>query len=126
MRRILVKDFLYSLHWHAMEEKRTHLNLKVRPALKANLQRRADKEERSLGNLAEVLLNWSTEQLSAAGDVVTLKRSPGVPNSRRISVETQEQLFTALKMIIERAPSAIIEEVTRKLTRYAAEYGDDK
>jgi hypothetical protein len=109
-----------------VEEKRTHLNLKVRPNLKAELERRARVEKRSLGNLAEVLLDWSAEQLHAAGDTVSLLRAPGIRRSKRVSQETQEQLFTAIGIILARAPSTVIEEVCRKLSRYAAQYGETK
>ena len=111
---------------HLVEDKKTALSLKVRPELKRGLDAHAKAEKRSAGNLGEVLLEWSFEQLQAAGDTVTLMRSPGVPKSRRISLETQEQLFTALKIIIERAPSPVIEEVTRKLEAWAGKFGAEK
>jgi len=106
--------------------KKTHLNLAVAPDLKGALEKCAGNEARSLGNLSAVLLEWGFQQLQAAGDIVTLMRSPSVPRTKRISAETQEQLFTALRLILERAPSTVIEEVARKLSRYAAEYGDEK
>lgn len=45
--------------------------------------------------------------------------------SRRASAELQDQLYTALETIFERAPSAVIEEVARKLTQWAGKYGDE-
>jgi hypothetical protein len=108
-----------------VEEKRVHLNLKVRPRLKAELERRAAHEKRSLGNLAETLLDWSEERLEAAGDSIALLRLPKLPISRRISQETQEQLYTALSVIIRDAPSAQIEALARYLTRLAGKYGEE-
>ena len=46
--------------------------------------------------------------------------------SKRVSEELQEQLYTALETILERAPSAMIEEVARKLTSWAGKYGGEK
>ena len=111
---------------HIVEEKKTPLSLKIRPELKRGLDGYAKAEKRSPGNLGEVLLEWSFEQLQAAGDTVRLMRSPGVPKSRRVSLETQEQLFTALKIIIERGPSTLIEEVARKLEAWAGKFGSEK
>jgi hypothetical protein len=47
-------------------------------------------------------------------------------HSRRVSEELQDQLYTALETILERAPSTIIEEVARKLTQWAGKYGEEK
>jgi metal-responsive CopG/Arc/MetJ family transcriptional regulator len=46
--------------------------------------------------------------------------------SKRVSEELQDQLYTALETILQRAPSAVIEEVARKLTQWAGKYGDAK
>ncbi len=46
--------------------------------------------------------------------------------ARRVSEELQDQLYTALETILERAPSAVIEEVARKLTQWAGKYGERK
>jgi hypothetical protein len=46
--------------------------------------------------------------------------------TKRVSEELQDQLYTALETILERAPSALIEEVARKLTRWAGKFGEEK
>lgn len=46
--------------------------------------------------------------------------------SRRVSEELQDQLYTGLETILERAPSTVIEEVARKLTHWAGKYGEAK
>lgn len=46
--------------------------------------------------------------------------------SRRVSEELQDQLYTAVEMIMERAPSAVIEELARKLTQWAGKYAQEK
>jgi len=46
--------------------------------------------------------------------------------TKRVSEELQDQLYTALETILERAPSAVIEEVARKLTQWAGKFGGEK
>jgi hypothetical protein len=46
--------------------------------------------------------------------------------SKRVSEDLQEQLYTALETILDRAPSALIEEVARKLTQWAGRFGEEK
>ncbi len=46
--------------------------------------------------------------------------------TRRVSEELQDQLYTALETILERAPSTVVEEVARKLTQWAGKYGEEK
>ncbi len=46
--------------------------------------------------------------------------------ARRVSEELQDQLYTAVEMILNRAPSTVIEELARKLTQWAGKYGDEK
>jgi len=46
--------------------------------------------------------------------------------TKRVSEELQDQLYTALETILERAPSTVVEEVARKLTQWAGKYGEEK
>ena len=46
--------------------------------------------------------------------------------TRRVSEELQDQLYTAVEMILSRAPSTVIEELARKLTQWAGKYGEEK
>lgn len=46
--------------------------------------------------------------------------------AKRVSEELQDQLYTALETILQRAPSAVIEEVARKLTNWAGKYGEER
>ncbi len=46
--------------------------------------------------------------------------------TRRVSEELQDQVFTAVELILERAPSAVIEELARKLTQWAGKYGSKR
>jgi hypothetical protein len=55
-----------------MGEWKTALSLRVRRSLKDDLQKIADREYRNLGNLGELLMEWSYEQLTAAGSTAKL------------------------------------------------------
>ena len=55
-----------------MGEWKTALSLRVRQSLKDDLQKIADREYRKLGNLGELLMEWSYEQLTAVGSTAKL------------------------------------------------------
>jgi len=55
-----------------MGEWKTALSIRVRRSLKDDLQKIADREYRKLGNLGELLMEWSYEQLKAAGSTEKL------------------------------------------------------
>jgi hypothetical protein len=55
-----------------MGEWKTALSLRVRQSLKNDLQKIADREYRKLGNLGELLMEWSYQQLTAAGSTAKL------------------------------------------------------
>jgi hypothetical protein len=109
--------------------KKTYLNLYASPEVKDALQQQAEHEDRALSNLCERLLAWSAEWLAVAGDSQALMDWEARPRravSKRISEETQQHLYTALEALLERAPSAVIEDVTRYLTSKAGKYGESK
>jgi hypothetical protein len=67
-----------------MGEWKTALSIRVRRSLKDDLQRIADREYRKLGNLGELLMEWSYEQLIAAGSTdKLLKYKMPLPNRGR-------------------------------------------
>ena len=68
-----------------MGEWKTALSIRVRRSLKDDLQKIADREYRKLGNLAELLMEWSYEQLIAAGSTEKLLKykMPVLNRSRR-------------------------------------------
>jgi len=67
-----------------MGEWKTALSIRVRRSLKDDLQKIADREYRKLGNLGELLMEWSYEQLIAAGSTEKLlKYKMPVPNRSR-------------------------------------------
>lgn len=68
---------------------------------------------------------WAGYQRSGSLEAFAhARRSPR--RTKRVSEELQDQLYTALETILERAPSAVIEEAARKLTHWAGKYGDEK
>jgi len=52
-----------------MGEWKAQVSLRVRQALRAELEEFAARERRKLGNVAEVILEWGFEQLKAAGSI---------------------------------------------------------
>ncbi len=68
-----------------MGEWKTALSIRVRRSLKDDLQKIADREYRKLGNIGELLMEWSYEQLVAAGSTETLLKYkiPALRRSRR-------------------------------------------
>jgi hypothetical protein len=67
-----------------MGEWKTALSIRVRRSLKDGVQKIADREYRKLGNLGELLMEWSYEQLVAAGSTEELlKYKIPAPNRGR-------------------------------------------
>ena len=67
-----------------MGEWKAQISLRVRQALRAELEEFAARERRKLGNVSEVILEWGFEQLKAAGSIDRLLKykiriSPGQP-----------------------------------------------
>ena len=52
-----------------MGEWKAQISLRVRQALRSELEEFAGRERRKLGNVAEVILEWGFEQLKAAGSI---------------------------------------------------------
>ena len=52
-----------------MGEWKAQVGLRVRQALRTDLEEFAAREKRKLGNVGEVLLEWAFEQLKTAGSV---------------------------------------------------------
>ena len=108
------------------------LALWVGKQLKPDVEARAEAESartgiRINGNaLAKEIFLWAWDLYLKAGSLAELKRMPRFLGSNRISAENYEQALTSLRIILDRAPSAIIEEVARKLTAWAGKYGDEK
>ena len=55
-----------------MGEWKAQISLRVRQALRAELEEYAARERRKLGNITELILEWGFEQLKAAGSTERL------------------------------------------------------
>ena len=71
-----------------MGEWKAQISLRVRQALRAELEEFAGRERRKLGNVAEVILEWGFEQLKVAGSIDRLlkykvRTSTGHPKQPR-------------------------------------------
>jgi hypothetical protein len=72
-----------------MGEWKVQLGLRVRQALRLELEEFATREKRKLGNVGEIILEWGFEQLKAAGSIDRLLKYKIRPRSTR---STKEQL----------------------------------
>jgi hypothetical protein len=52
-----------------MGEWKVQIGLRVRQALRSELEEFAAREKRKLGNVGEIILEWGFEQLRAAGSI---------------------------------------------------------
>jgi hypothetical protein len=78
-------------------------------------------------DLLEAIWNVAWINYQRGGSLQAYAEGRRAPkHTRRISEELQDQLYTALETILERAPSTVIEEVARKLTQWAGKFGDEK
>jgi hypothetical protein len=78
-------------------------------------------------DLLEFIWNWAWNEYRKSGSLQALLSGTRTGRySRRVSEELQDQLYTALETIVERAPSTVIEDVARFLTARAGKYGGPK
>lgn len=78
-------------------------------------------------DLVEFIWNWAWSEYKKAGSLQALLGGTRTRRySRRVSEELQDQLYIALGTILERAPSAVIDDVARTLTSRAGKYGSEK
>jgi hypothetical protein len=104
------------------------LSFRVPLAQAEEIDRAVTRERRKRrSDLLEAIWNiaWANYQRSGSLQAYAEARR-GAKRTRRVSEELQDQLYTALETILERAPSAVIEEVARKLTQWAGKYGEEK
>jgi hypothetical protein len=70
---------------NVMGEWKAPLSLRVRQELRAGLEKAAARDKRTLGNLGEVLLEWSFQQLQVVGSTERLLKYRVSPRSPRRS-----------------------------------------
>lgn len=90
-----------------------------RAVVRERRKRRSDLLE-AIWNIA-----WTSYQRSGSLQAFAEGRR-STKRTKRVSEELQDQLYMALETILERAPTAVIEEMARKLTHWAGKYGDEK
>jgi Arc/MetJ-type ribon-helix-helix transcriptional regulator len=78
-------------------------------------------------DLLEAIWQVAWANYKRSGSLVSYAEGRRAPKrTKRVSEDLQEQLYTALETILERAPSALVEEVARKLTHWAGRFGEEK
>lgn len=107
---------------------RATLSFRVPSEQLAEIDEEIVKDHRkSRSDLVEPIWEWAWAEYKNAGSLhALLGGGPRRTYTKRISEQTQEQLYIALKTILERAPSAVVEDVTRILTARAGKYGEPK
>ena len=63
----LLPEFAQHTREFGMGEWKVQVSIRVRQALRAELEEFAVREKRKMGNLAELILEWGFEQLKKAG-----------------------------------------------------------
>jgi len=58
-----------------MGEWKVQLSVRITPALRAELEKLAARERRTLGNLGQLIVGWAYEQLKEAGSMERLLQS---------------------------------------------------
>lgn len=131
--RTLVKRFLRVPDWGmppstTRKEVTYPLSFRVPLSQAEEIDRAVAKERRKRrSDLLEAIWNiaWTNYQRSGSLQAYAEARR-GTKRTRRVSEELQDQLYTALETILERAPSAVVEEMARKLTQWAGKYGEER
>lgn len=74
-----------------MGEWKACVTVRIRPALRDELLKFAEREQRSLGNLGAILLEWAAEQLKVAGSAQRLRECKiRLPSARSTSRSARE------------------------------------
>ena len=123
-------------HWQhsIMSSSRTSKELRVPLSFRVPLSQLEEIEEavrkevrKHRTDLLEVVWDWAWKEYKRSGSLRALLQGTRTRKySRRVSEELQDQLYTAFETILERAPSAVIEDVARVLTSRAGKYGEAK
>lgn len=104
------------------------LSFRVSSAHLEEIERSTRREVRKYrSELIELIWEWAWKEYERSGSLRDLLEGTRARKySRRVSEELQDQLYTALETILNRAPSTVIEDVARLLTARAGKYGDEK
>ena len=104
------------------------LSFRVPLSQVAEIDRAVVRERRKRrSDLLEAIWQIAWTGYQRSGSLAAYAESRRAPRrTKRVSEELQDQLYTALETILERAPSAVIEEAARRLTQWAGKYGEAK
>ncbi len=105
---------------------RATLSFRVPAEQLSEIDEEISKDHRkSRSDLVEPIWDWAWKEYKKAGSLnALLGGNARRAYTKRVSEQTQEQLYIALETILERAPSAVIEDVARILTARAGKYGE--
>lgn len=106
------------------EKRERQVGMKLGPDLYARLSAASQIQQHRDGQLARILVEWALPFYEQARSVEGLNAVNPPVVSGRISRELQEQLFEALRIIIDNAPSEVVADEARRLTERAGKYGD--
>lgn len=117
-----------------MQKSKTHRELNVPISFRIPLPQLQEIEDavqkearRHRTDLLEFVWSWAWNEYRKAGSLQGLLAGTRTRKySRRVSEELQDDLYTALATIFERAPSTVIEDIARILTQRAGKYGSEK
>ena len=131
---IAVVNRYFQGHNAAMAATRTSQEIRVPLSFRVPLSQLEEIEEavrkevrKHRSDLLEVVWDWAWKEYKRSGSLRALLQGTRARKySRRVSEELQDQLYTAFETILERAPSAVIDDVARLLTARAGKYGDSK
>jgi hypothetical protein len=101
------------------------IGVKIESDLYARLIKACEIQQHREGQLVRILIEWALPYYERARSVEALDAIEPLVPTNRISRETQEVLFTAVRAILDRAPSTVIEDVVRKITQYAGKYAEE-
>lgn len=77
-----------------------------------------------IGTSRATVQNWESGRTTPHRRTLTRIRAILPANMSRYSQETRQQLTDALNLILDRAPSTVVEKVSELLTHYAGQYAD--
>jgi Arc/MetJ-type ribon-helix-helix transcriptional regulator len=111
-------------------KKSAQVNIRFTPQALDELDAAAEREYRDRSEMARFLIEWALARYRRAGSLKALhdvdSHAATSAKSGRISEQARMELLTALETILERAPSAVIEDIARTLTQRAGKYGEPK
>jgi hypothetical protein len=118
----------YVPHQNATSPVKTTLSFRVPAEQLSEIDEEILKDHRkSRSDLVEPIWDWAWKEYKKVGSLKhLLEGSPKRSYTKRVSEQTQEELYIALETILKRAPSAVIEDVARLLIARAGKYGEGK